>query len=69
MTNTNMLKDKIGASGFKLNYIIDKLGLTYTSFKRKMNNENEFTASEIAVLSQTLSLTDEEIMLIFLTES
>lgn len=68
MTNTDMLKEKIRSSGLRLGYIIDKLGIAYPTFKRKLNNESEFTASEIVILSQLLSLSDNETKLIFLAE-
>ena len=65
MTNTSLLKKKIDDSGYKLRFIAKQLGITYQAFLKKINNETEFKASEIAILKDLLKLTDEELKKIF----
>ena len=50
MTNTELLKEKIEQSGYKLKYVAAQLGITYYGFLKKINNETEFKASEIKTL-------------------
>ena len=70
VTNTNLLRQKITESGYKLQYVAEQLGLTYFGFMKKVNNETEFKASEIFTLKNLLHLTDEEANAIFFyTES
>ncbi len=65
MTNTNLLREKIRASGYRLNFVAEKIGLTYAGLLKKINNETEFKASEIVALKKLLDLTDEEANEIF----
>lgn len=65
MTNTKLLKDKIDESGVKLKFIAEKLDLTYSGLRKKINNSTEFKASEIAELSKILELNKNEVMSIF----
>lgn len=65
MVNTKMLRDKINDSGYKLQFVAEKCGLTYFGFMKKVNNETEFKASEIMILKVLLNLTDKEVNQIF----
>lgn len=60
MTNSQELKDRIAGNGLMLSFVCEKLGITYATLRRKINNKNEFTASEISTLTELLHLTDEE---------
>lgn len=60
MTNSQELKNRIASNGLMLNFVCEKLGITYATLRRKINNENEFTASEISTLTELLHLTDDE---------
>ena len=63
MTNTELLREIISKSGFKLEYLASKCGITRQSLSNKITNRNIFTAEEIAVLCQELkisSLTEKE---------
>ena len=60
LTNTKALLTKIALCGLKQKYVAQKLGISYQSYRRKINNQNEFTASEIVALSETLNLTAKE---------
>ena len=42
MTDTAKLKAILKRSGYKLNFVADKLGLTYYGFAKKLNNWAEF---------------------------
>ena len=67
MTNTTLLRQKIDKSGYKLQFLAEKCGLTYFGFMKKVNNETEFKASEVMILKELLHLTDDEVMEIFFT--
>ena len=56
MTNTELLREKINASGYKLQFVAEKCGLTYFGLMKKVNNETEFKASEIAALQKMLHI-------------
>lgn len=63
MTNTALLRDIIAKSGFKMEYLANKCGITRQSLTNKITNRNIFTAEEIAVLCRELkisSLTEKE---------
>ena len=53
MTNTTLLRQKIDESGYKLQFLAEKCGLTYYGLMKKVNNETEFKASEIKAVSYT----------------
>ena len=65
MTNTKLLREKLEQSGYKLQYIADKMGITYQSLLNKINNRSEFRASEIQALHDILGLTEVERVEIF----
>ena len=65
MTNTTLLKAKIDASGYKMKYIADRIGLTYQGFLNKIRNKTDFTASEIKGLCELLHIETEEMEQIF----
>jgi len=56
MTDTILLKDLLGKSEFKLEYIFEQLGLSRQGFYNKVNGKTEFTASEIEKLSRLLKM-------------
>lgn len=60
MTNTELLKKKILESGYRIEFVAEKCGLTPQGFLNKRNNETEFKASEILALKTLLGLTDDE---------
>lgn len=65
MTNRTALENKVKESGYRLDYICEKLGITRQAWLNKLKNINEFKQSEIAKLSELLKLTHDEINLIF----
>lgn len=56
MTNTAMLKKIIQESGYKLSFIANYLGLSSYGFSRKLNNQSEFTISEVDKLCELLHI-------------
>ncbi|MCD8005091.1 MAG: toxin-antitoxin system, antitoxin component, Xre family protein [Oscillospiraceae bacterium] len=67
MTDTEMLREKIEQSGYKLRFIAQKIGITYQAFLNKINNRSEFRANENQALYVLLGLTEEERVEIFFT--
>ena len=65
MTNTEKLEQKIKDSGYRIEYVAEKCGLSAQGLLKKRNNETEFKASEILVLKTLLNLSDEETNEIF----
>lgn len=60
MTNTELLREKITASGYKLTFIAQKCGLTYQGFLNKLNNESEFRSGEIMAIRELLNIPCDE---------
>lgn len=65
MTKVAMLKDKVERSGLKKTFIASQLGLSLQGYLPKESGRREFTASEVGMLKQLLSLSDTEVRLIF----
>ena len=60
MTNENELQTVIDSSGISISFISEKLGISRSAFYKKMRNETEFKASEIAKITEVLHLTDQQ---------
>jgi hypothetical protein len=56
MTDTKLLRNCIEESGLKYNYIAKKLSLSSYGLKLKIENDNEFKASEIMKICEILNL-------------
>ena len=69
MVKTQELDNKIEASGLKISFIIQKLGISRTGFDKKRKGQTPFRVPEIYVLSDLLRLTEDEKMDIFYSES
>lgn len=67
MTDTELLREKIKQSGYKIQFIAKKLGISYQGLLNKINNRSEFRAKEIQVLHDLLNLTEDERVAIFFT--
>ncbi|NYB73412.1 toxin-antitoxin system, antitoxin component, Xre family protein [Sedimentibacter hydroxybenzoicus DSM 7310] len=61
MTNTVELKRIIKISGLKYKVIAEKLGITYYALQKKINNINEFKASEISIMCNMLNIKDSNL--------
>ena len=61
MTNKKLLEEAIERSGIKVMKLMESAGIkSYATFRGRMNNETEFTASEIQALTEALQLTAKE---------
>lgn len=61
MTNTSLLEEYIKKSGYKRSFIARQIGLKSTyGFSRKVNNESEFTATEITILCNLLKISAKD---------
>lgn len=61
MTDTEKLKDAIDKSGIKLDAILNATGIkSYATLRGRINNETEFTASEICAITELLRITPDQ---------
>lgn len=58
MTNTKKLEERIDKSGLSYKYIAKKLGISYFTLRKKMDNKVEFKTSEIDALCTILGITE-----------
>lgn len=66
MVDTQLLDERISASGKKKSYLADRLGITVQTLRRKMKNEFSFTTDEVTGLCDELDITDmSDLQLIF----
>ena len=65
MTNTKLLEEYIAKSGYKRSFIANKIGKTAYALSLKINNKNEFKASEINILCDLLCIDVQDRMNVF----
>ena len=66
MTDTERLREAIEKSGLKISGIIESMGIkSYTTLQAKIENRQEFKASEIAKLCEILHLDSAQMEEIF----
>ena len=58
MVDTQLLDERISASGKKKSYLADQLGITVQTLRRKLKNEFSFTTDEVSGLCDELDITD-----------
>lgn len=68
MTDVELLEKIIDESGYRLDFIAKRMGLTYQGFRNKMTGKSEFKTREVAILSNLLGLTSEQRDRIFFTQ-
>lgn len=68
MTDSYLLNYKIKESGYRFNFIADKMSISRTALYNKINGKTEFYASEIQSLSEILNLGIEEKEKIFFNQ-
>lgn len=66
MTNTELLKDIITTSGYKLEYIAKEIGLTRFGLYSKLRDGSEFKPSQVTKLCEMLKIDEEKRKEIFL---
>ena len=59
MTDTKKLMDKIQEKNFKTSEIIAALGTSHQTFYNRIKSR-DFKVSEVAIITDTLDLTDDE---------
>ena len=69
MVNTQLLDEKIKASGLRVGFIVDKIGISRQAFDKKRKGKTSFRVAEIYVISDLLNLNDESKMKIFYPNS
>lgn len=63
--DTARLNEYVEKSGLKLGFIIEKLGISRTSWHKKINGDVALRASEVYVLCDLLNIPDDEQKKIF----
>ena len=70
MTDSARLRQIIAASGLKIGYIAEKIGLkSPTSFYNKLDNRSEFTVREVYLLCNLLGIKAKEQKEIFFSNN
>lgn len=69
MVDVNLLKEKIQASGYKIQYIAETCGLSVMGLRNKIEGKTEFTVSELTILICLLKLSLEDVMVIFFVKN
>lgn len=69
MVDVNLLKEKIQASGYKIQYIAETCGLSVMGLRNKIEGKTEFTVSELTILICLLKLSLEDVMAIFFVKN
>lgn len=67
MTDSTMLRTWVARKGYKLKAVAARLGITPYTLQKKMKNQSEFKASEIAAFVTDLGMTLDERDQIFFT--
>ena len=68
MVDTEKLRECVKESGMTYKHIASVLGITVQALRLKINNRNEFVASEIVKISDTLRLSRSERDAIFFSQ-
>lgn len=69
MTDKELLEQAIERSGIKVAKLMEAANIkSYATFRGRLNNDTEFTASEIKAISDVLRLTVAERDKIFFTQ-
>lgn len=63
--DTEMLNKYIDQSGLKIGYIVETLGISRQAFDRKRNGFVSFTAAEVYVICDLLSIPSYDKSIIF----
>lgn len=69
MVNTQLLDERIDASGLKVGFIVNSIGLSRQGFDKKRKGKTPFRVAEIYVLTDLLKLSDDDKNKIFYPES
>ena len=65
MTDIEKLNNAIKESGYRVQFLAEKLNLSNQGFLNKRNGIHEFTTGEVSTLQELLKLSDDEMLSIF----
>ncbi len=65
MTDTKALKEIINESGYKMEFLAEKLGITRGAFSMKVNNITDFKVPEMYALCDLLNINKSKAKEIF----
>ena len=65
MANTELLREKIDASGVKITFLAKEMGITYMALQNKLNKKVDFKVDEARTIKKVLRLTPDEVEDIF----
>ena len=65
MTNRELLETKVKESGYRIDFICGRLGITNQAWLNKLKNLSEFKQSEIVKITEILNLSQDDINRIF----
>lgn len=69
MTDKNLLKYFMNTKGMTVLNMSKVLGISESSFYRKMNGVSDFTRNEIQIMKNTLNLYDTDLIKVFFNEN
>ena len=59
MTNEKLFREIVDKCGLKLQYLAEKMGISYQSLLNKLHGKTEFTVYEVSVFQQITGCSDE----------
>lgn len=68
MVNEQLLREKISESGYKMQFIAEKCGLTYQGLLNKLTGVRPFKTTEAGALKDLLKLSNDEFNHIFFAD-
>lgn len=68
MTNTSLLKYHIAKSNIKAIDLVKIMGISESTYYRKVNGNSEFTRNEIQAIKDTLNLSMDDVGKIFFNQ-
>ena len=68
MANINKLRGAIAERGYSLKRLADETAINYRTLRRRFENGENFRVGEVEAIRETLSLTPDEVHLIFFDE-
>ena len=67
MINQKLLHSKVALAGVTFKELAQKIGMPYQSFNNRKAGKIEFTSKEIKDLKDVLNLTNDDVVVIFLS--
>ena len=67
MINQKLLHSKVALAGLTVKELAQKIGMPYQSFNNRKAGKIEFNSKEIKALKDVLNLTNDDVVVIFLS--